>query len=838
MSADAYAWSGGTPQNKAIVLFSDGTGNSSAKLFKTNVWRMYEAVDLGPAAPDRRQQIAYYDDGVGTSSFKPLAVLGGVFGYGLKRNVLDIYKYACRNYKAGDDLYAFGFSRGAFTIRLAVALIASEGLVQSEDEGELDRQAQCAYRAFRRLWLPRRLHWPTKQFRRIRDSFIKTSYDKERNLKPVIQFIGVWDTVSAYGGPIAELTRAIDNWIFRLSTPDYELNPAVKCARHALALDDERDSFHPLLWDEVYENKVEAEALAANPNATRRMQQVWFTGMHSDVGGGYPDESLSYVSLLWMMEEAEKAGLNTLKVIKDRFFALASSAGPIHDSRTGAAGYYRYQPRKIAAWLNPIDDRTAGLRDPAIVDAVSRQQKGLLMEVKVHESVIHRISCGTDRYAPITLPETFTIVPPQAEGENKPQADSVAEAGGEAPGRGQAAVAVAVRPQRLVSQALRGRLEAEDVQKARAAAFEAVWDLVWHKRVAYFITMGFTLLLVTMPLWIAQVSNGGILADGRTWIDAPIRAVGGLLPAMFHGWIDTFANNPFYTFLLAACIWATMRQGAARELELRDLARRIWHAAADIKGAVPQPAAESGLTRFRNRTGYQNGMQVFKWRVLPDFVFLPLILFVVLWLGAGGVTQAYLPWLESGTALCTSPGGSVPRLVQYDSTFKPGTSCHPVRQGVEVDKRYRVELRVDAADPWFDGSHPTDPKGLRARDLGPAGILGGVFRRVIEANFLQPVIEIRQPPGDWRLDNAHITPLELEEKEPRLFVGEFTAGGSGELFIFANDAVSLLHPTYFYTSRLGKNHGSAALKIVLLEEAPPPTAGVVTPAVQARAGGS
>src|SRR4051812_17240791 len=69
---------------KTIVLFSDGTGNSSAKLFKTNVWRMYEAVDLGPAAPDRRQQIAYYDDGVGTSSFKPLAVLGGVFGYGLK----------------------------------------------------------------------------------------------------------------------------------------------------------------------------------------------------------------------------------------------------------------------------------------------------------------------------------------------------------------------------------------------------------------------------------------------------------------------------------------------------------------------------------------------------------------------------------------------------------------------------------------------------------------------------------------------------------------------------------------------------------------------------------
>ena len=831
MSADAYAWSGAAPQNKAIVLFSDGTGNSSAKLFKTNVWRMYEAVDLGPPAPDRRQQIAYYDDGVGTSSFKPLAVLGGVFGYGLKRNVLDIYKYACRNYKPGDDLYAFGFSRGAFTIRLAVALIASEGLVQSEDESELDRLAQCAYREFRRLWLPRRLHWPTKQFRRIRDRFIRTSYDKDRNLKPVIQFVGVWDTVSAYGGPIAELTRAIDNWIFRLSTPDYELNPAVKCARHALALDDERDSFHPLLWDEVHEDKVEAAALAANPDAKRRMQQVWFTGMHSDVGGGYPDESLSYVSLLWMMEEAEQAGLNTIKVIKDRFFALASSAGPLHDSRTGAAGYYRYQPRKIAAWLNPIDHRTAGLRDPAIVDEVTRRQKGLLMEVKVHESVIHRISCGTDRYAPITLPEKFRIIPPQAEGENKAQVDSVAEASGAAVERGQAAVATPSA--RLVSRALRARLEDSQVQKARADAFEAVWDLVWHRRVAYFVTMGFTLLLVTMPLWISRVSNGGILADGRTWIDAPIRAVGALLPAMFQGWIDTFADNPFYTFLLAACIWAAMRHGAAQERKLRDLARHIWHAAADMTGPLPQPAAESSVARFRNAANYQQGMQVFKWRVLPDFAFLPIIIFIVLWLGAGGATQAYLPWLESGTALCASPGGSVPQLVDYGDTFQTGTTCHPVGQGVELAKRYRVELRVDPKDPWFDGTHPTDPKGLRARDLGLAGILGGPFRRVIEANFLQPVIEIRQPPGSWRFDNAHITPLALEEKEPRLFVGEFTAGASGELFVFANDAVSLLNPSSFYTSRLGRNHGSAALRIVLLEEAQ--VASVAAPEVQARA---
>ena len=212
---------------KTIVLFSDGTGNSSAKLFKTNVWRMYEAVDLGPAPPDRRPQISYYDDGVGTSGFKPLAVLGGVFGHGLKRNVLDIYKFACRNYKDGDAIYAFGFSRGAFTARLAVALMAHQGLVQSNDEGELDRLSRQAYRQFRRGWLPRRMQWPTQMVRAVRDVIIGAwhavlrlpAYRKRHNLKPRIRFVGVWDTVSAYGGPFVELTRAMDNWIFPSACP-------------------------------------------------------------------------------------------------------------------------------------------------------------------------------------------------------------------------------------------------------------------------------------------------------------------------------------------------------------------------------------------------------------------------------------------------------------------------------------------------------------------------------------------------------------------------------------------------------------------------------------------
>ncbi|HYC45959.1 MAG TPA: DUF2235 domain-containing protein, partial [Burkholderiales bacterium] len=90
---------------KNIVLLSDGTGNSAGKLFKTNVWRLYQALDLTPPdTPGRPEQIAYYDDGVGSSSFRPLALLGGAFGWGLKRNVIDLYTFLCRNYRDGDDI--------------------------------------------------------------------------------------------------------------------------------------------------------------------------------------------------------------------------------------------------------------------------------------------------------------------------------------------------------------------------------------------------------------------------------------------------------------------------------------------------------------------------------------------------------------------------------------------------------------------------------------------------------------------------------------------------------------------------------------------------------------
>ncbi len=143
---------------KNIVLLSDGTGNGSASPFKTNVWRLYQALDIAqPSDEAVPRQIAYYDNGVGSESLKPIAALGGAFGIGVWKNVRDIYTFVCRNYQLGDRIYGFGFSRGAFTIRLVMGLIGKCGIVKPDPHSEalLLNAVQAAYEAYRRDYLIR-----------------------------------------------------------------------------------------------------------------------------------------------------------------------------------------------------------------------------------------------------------------------------------------------------------------------------------------------------------------------------------------------------------------------------------------------------------------------------------------------------------------------------------------------------------------------------------------------------------------------------------------------------------------------------------------------------------
>jgi uncharacterized protein (DUF2235 family) len=353
--------------SKNIVLLSDGTGNSSSKIFKTNVWRTFQTLDL----TDTSKQIAYYDNGVGTSSFKLFAVLGGVFGFGLKRNVIDIYSFCCRNYVAGDRIYGFGFSRGAFTMRVVAGLIARQGLVPyTGDEIALARYATSAYRDYRRRF--NSTEGLVTPLRNLRDVIIRAyrhlagigQYDPNEQIEVErIHFLGLWDTVDAYGGPIEEITRAIDYWYWPLSMPDRFMNAKVHRACHALALEDERDAFRPVIWDERYvrnaAGKLQAIDSEWEPEVSaewkdklkdidkKRLSQVWFVGVHSDIGGGYPQDGLSYVTLDWMLDRAQPFGLLLDPLQHVQMKSLINPYDKLNDSRHGLAGYYRYKPRNI-----------------------------------------------------------------------------------------------------------------------------------------------------------------------------------------------------------------------------------------------------------------------------------------------------------------------------------------------------------------------------------------------------------------------------------------------------------------------------------------------------------
>lgn len=244
---------------KNIILLSDGTGNAASRVWRTNVWRLFQALDL--TKPD---QVASYEDGVGTSAFKPLAILGGVFGWGLKRNVIELYKFLCRNYETDSHIFGFGFSRGAFTIRVLMGLVGHQGVVRFKSERELHRNAKAAYRVYR----AERYHTLLRVeslFRKLRDVAVRSKnkisrgyiYDPTTNI-PVdtIHFVGVWDTVAAYGLPIEEMTRGVSQWLWPLELPDRVLGKKVIRACHALALDDERTTFHPVLWTEAGEQKT------------------------------------------------------------------------------------------------------------------------------------------------------------------------------------------------------------------------------------------------------------------------------------------------------------------------------------------------------------------------------------------------------------------------------------------------------------------------------------------------------------------------------------------------------------------------------------------------------
>jgi uncharacterized protein (DUF2235 family) len=291
---------------KRLVLCCDGTWNSADQTRNdipcpTNVVRI--AFRIAKRIDDLRQ-IVYYGQGVGTGNSLD-RFTGGAFGKGVEDNIFDAYRFLVANYEQGDELYLFGFSRGAFTARSIAGMIRKCGILSREHVN----------RYINALKLYRTEEDPDEEG----PTTFRSKYSVNKGNSTPIQFIGVWDTVGALGIPL----RGLRNLTRRKHQfHDTELSGSVKVACHALAIDERRSPFKPTLWQ-------------YKPKVGQTVEQVWFPGVHSNIGGGYPDRSLSDVSLKWMIEKAKDAGLAFDEKVEECHLLSPDPTGKIYQSKKG-----------------------------------------------------------------------------------------------------------------------------------------------------------------------------------------------------------------------------------------------------------------------------------------------------------------------------------------------------------------------------------------------------------------------------------------------------------------------------------------------------------------------
>ena len=276
--------------SKKIAICFDGTWNDPSS--NTNVIKIYKSIlgdDMsrkkvgGPAkaSPDD-PTIKWYDKGVGTRFWNRFR--GGLAGSGLAKNILEGYKFLVDNYEKGDKIYLFGFSRGAYTARSLAGLIRNIGILLRDNAPLADPEANPILMNGYRIYQRRDAGPESAEAKYFRQQYSVDDIE--------IQFLGVWDTVGAMGLP----SNNLDKVDLRFGFHDTTLSRRVKNAYHALSIDETRPEFIPTLW-------------TSKPEDGQRLDQVWFAGVHSEVGGG-KKASLTDIPLRWMQEKARDNGLN------------------------------------------------------------------------------------------------------------------------------------------------------------------------------------------------------------------------------------------------------------------------------------------------------------------------------------------------------------------------------------------------------------------------------------------------------------------------------------------------------------------------------------------------
>lgn len=307
--------------SKNIVICCDGTGNRYGEN-NTNVVKIFERIRRDEPAPAQKRsdaaQIGYYDPGIGTFSAygqsaglfrrKLGKILGQAFGYGLRKNLADAMLYLMRHYEPGDAIYLFGFSRGAYTVRVLADIILKIGILQ-EGNGNLMPYVF-------EMYFNRKKELKQETIDGFSQAFCKKP-DK-------IKFIGVFDTVSSLGRLLSRNYRHLSG----------EIRPDVDNAFHAVAIDEKRKKFPVSLFRP-----------AEDAPLSQTLKEVWFAGVHSDVGGYYPKRGLSDITLEWMLLNATGCGLVLEKTAREGI--KPEPEDELHKSRTGFWRVWRPVHRQI-----------------------------------------------------------------------------------------------------------------------------------------------------------------------------------------------------------------------------------------------------------------------------------------------------------------------------------------------------------------------------------------------------------------------------------------------------------------------------------------------------------
>lgn len=828
----------GPPQIRRIVIFADGTGNAFSTQ-ESNVWRLYRALDLSDARGGTRQ-IARYIRGVGTSGFRPLAALDAATGFGVPGNVRKLYRFICWNWRPGDEIWMFGFSRGAFTVRTLAGLIASQGLVPARfgtepvPRVEMERNAMAAWRAYRAasarwyrssplVWIGRLVRdvWLAayhgalghRSYGAVRAEMDRQAGEGEDRRgvpkgtasgTPVavpVAFLGLFDTVEAFGVPFEEMRRAIDWAIWPISFRNRRLSPCVRCARHALALDDERTSFHPVRFD------------AREPGTAERVSEVWFAGVHSDVGGGYPDGELSFVPLVWMAREAQRAatGLRFHDGEVERFASVASAFGTLHDSRAGLAVAYRYDPRTVEGRhaLRPV----------------------------VHRSVLTKMVLGSERYAPVMLPEDADVLI-----DDGRQRTAVAGEAMRAPlseeSRGHAG-----RP-------LPDLAGAERLPVPNAGFIALTRDAVWWRRVAYFLLLVAAVAVLALP-WTADaltealhsaVANAaGKVGLSAAWehlwgalvgvndtlggtLDAASKPASGLVPSYLVAYVDVLTRRPLTSLVVLLAAFGAYRLNANLRDFIADKARCAWFADAVPGGGPPAVGSEPErgpamrMARFVRERSPIAGAH----RLVTRYA-VPALIVAAMTAGAAvAVSRAtVLVRTERGTYCRSDP--SRPKTTLDESgtprtlSFETDDPCSPTAIVVEKGRHYVV--RITMADPYRDGSETggvvTGVRGFTSRRW--PFLLGLPLRRRLDADWFQPVARIGLAGGTEfplsPLDGVPAPAAGTPVPQRDAMVAEFVAERGGELFLYVNDALVGVPFLCACTGFYADNHGRAEIGV-------------------------